>query len=164
MGSVTGSILLAPAQYSRRKCGTCKKWFPCSSATRYKFVTKGDEKVYCSYTCFRVEDKRREQIRKEKQARADGAAQIRKRAQQKKIDPKAVLEKEEQELLRRIETAKYKIAMARLTFNQTKRGTEAHRNASKKGSSWGTVLRQALAELEEVRKQLRELEESAHDA
>lgn len=46
------------------KCPVCKKLFVKPPETVYKLTVNGRKKVYCSYTCFRVDQKKIEAGRK----------------------------------------------------------------------------------------------------
>lgn len=55
MPEICGTAVLAPTSYARRQCAGCGRMFECSRATRYRI----GRNVYCSYNCFRPDDKKR---------------------------------------------------------------------------------------------------------
>lgn len=55
MPEICGTAVLAPVSYVTSTCAECGKTFECSRATRYRI----GRNVYCSYKCFRPDDKKR---------------------------------------------------------------------------------------------------------
>ena len=55
MPEICGTAILAPASYVTSTCAECGKTFECSRSTRYRI----GRNVYCSYKCFRPNDKKR---------------------------------------------------------------------------------------------------------
>ena len=150
-GSRFGYASQAFVTWVSKECAECGKMFECSVDTRYRF----DSKVYCSYCsygCFRMEDKRREAARKKKQEEAKAHDALHKPAV---IN---VMRREEQMLLARIETGKEKLAMARVAFEKAKPGTAARRMASNRKANWTLIIKQTKYRLEDVRKEIARLE------
>lgn len=136
-GSRYGYAAQSFATWTTKKCAECGKTFECSADTRYRF----ENSFYCSYKCFRKEDKkRRDRVlaaidREDSVVRANVAYYARK--------TKKPLEEQIAKAEKRVEVCRQKVGQYRAAALEAK-DRRKYQTARENARKW--VMKKAAAE------------------
>lgn len=161
---IRGSIRYAPYKAHRAVCAECGEEFSCPEETRYKRLIDGNERVYCSYSCWRVLGRQDEEAWAEAIRRADEAYDRAEAARAAKArewyDRKKAAKAARQSRKERLKELRKRVILCETNMHSymhkaatLPKGSRKKRQAAMRGREWMRKLAEAKRMLEELERE-----------